>query len=241
MSKDPIRFTSQWALIGVIFFYSIGTTMIARHTKRIFKPASAGGSEHSRKPEKPNQPEPFVQENWQDRYQDRSAGLMQWEVDESDLTLYGVAFGTEQFYQHGDTYEQGNTAEPPRNSNTEEKSDTEEKKDVRQELTKIRTKIKYVETVLKKASIKPYIVNGQIKGLQINGLEKISEAKALLLKSGDIIIAVNGKSLSSKRDAYDIFKKARKEPIMIIDLLQDGKPKKYLLDFTSAPVFNLLK
>jgi len=150
---------------------------------------------------------------------------MQWDSYESNLTLYDVAFGAEQFYKDG------NTNQPSDDSNTEEISDTEEKKEARQELTKIRTKIKCVETILKKAVIKPYYVNGQIEGLQINGLDEMSEAKALLLKSGDIILAVNGKTLSSKKDAYDIFKKARKEPIMIIDLLQDGEAKKFLLDF----------
>ncbi|MHC4587427.1 MAG: hypothetical protein ACYS3N_23115 [Planctomycetota bacterium] len=231
-NKGPVRFTSQWALIGVIFFYSIGTTMIARHTKRIFKPISAGGSEHieysqnSSVPEKSNQQGPLVQENWQNS----TVGLIQWDGDESNLTLYDVAFGNEQFYQNGDTYERGNTTEASGEQNTE-KVDDAEKKDARQELTKIRTKIKCVETILKKAVIVPYYVNGQIEGLQINGLDKISAAKALLLTSGDIILAVNGKTLSSKKDAYDIFKKARKEPIMIIDLLQGGEPKKFLLDF----------
>jgi hypothetical protein len=224
MRKDPVRFTSQWALIGVILFYSIGTTMIARHTKRIFKPASAGGSEqrqYSEIPEIPNQPGLLVRENWQNS----TVGLMQWDCYESNLTLYDVVFGAEQLYKDG------NTNQPSDDSNTEEISDTEEKKDARHELTKIRTKIKCVETILRKAVIEPYCINGQIEGLQIMGLDKILEAKALLLKSGDIILAVNGKTLSSKREAYDIFKKARKEPIMIIDLLQDGEPKKFLLDF----------
>ena len=74
-------------------------------------------------------------------------------------------------------------------------------------------------------------INGQIEGLQINGLDEISEAKALLLKSGDIILAVNEQTLSSKKDAYDIFKKARNKPIMIVDLIRDGEAKKLLLDF----------
>lgn len=227
MRKDPVRFTSQWALIGVILFYTVGVALIARHTKRIFNPASAGGSEYSsdysRIPEKPNQPEPLVEEHWQNN----TAGLIHWDGDESNLTLYDVAFGAEQFYQNGDTNE------PSDDSNTEQITDDTDtdKKDAPQELTKIRTKIKCIETILKKAVIKPYCVNGQIEGLQINGLEKISEAKALLLKSGDIFIAINGETLSSKRGAYDIFKRARKSPIMIIDLLQDGEPKKFLLDF----------
>jgi len=223
MRKDPVRFTSQWALIGVIFFYTVGTAMIARHTKRIFKPASAGGSEHSkysRIPDRPNQPQPLFEEHWQNN----TTGLIHWDGDESNLTLYDVAFGTEQFYQDG------NTAEPSGEQNAEKVGDTE-KTDAQQELTKIRTEMKCVETILRKAAIEPYCVNGQIEGLQMNGLDEISEAKALLLKSGDVIIAVNGQTLSSKKDAYEIFIKARKEPIMIIDLLQDGEAKKLLLDF----------
>ena len=226
MHKDPVRFTSQWALIGVILFYSFGTTMIARHTKRIFKPASAGGSEHSqysRISERPNPPEPLVEEHRQ--YQYITTGMTQWDSDKSDLMLYDVAFGAEQFYKDGNTPE---PSEPSDDPNTQE---IEEKKDAPQELTKIRTKIKCVETILRKAVIEPYCVNGEIEGLQINGIDEISQAKDLLLKSGDVIIAVNGKALNSKKDAYDIFKKARKEPIMIIDLLQDGETKKLLLDF----------
>jgi C-terminal processing protease CtpA/Prc len=236
MRKDPVRFTSQWVLIGVILFYTVGTALIARHTKKIFVPASAGGSEYSQYSsisEKPNQLEPLTGQRWQNN----TTVMTQWDSDESNLTLYDVAFGTEQFYQNGDTNE------PSDDSNNEQITDDTDtdKKDAPQELTKIRTKIKCIETILKKATIKPYSVNGQIKGLQINGLDKISEAKALLLKSGDIILAVNGQTLSSKRGAYDIFKKARKEPIMIIDLLRDGESKKFLLDFTSVPLLNLLK
>jgi len=252
MCKDPVRFTSQWALIGVILFYTIGTALIARHTKKLFTPASAGGSEYnqysseysqsseynqyySRMPEQSNQPEPLVE----DCAQDSIVGPIYQGGDEYDLMLYDVAFGAEQFNEDED----GNAEESSDDSNTEQitAEADDEKKDAPQELTKIRTKMKCVETILRKAVIKPYCVNGQVKGLRISGLEKISQAKDLLLKSGDVIIAVNGNSLSSKKDAYRIFKKARKEPIMIIDLLQNGEPKKFLLDFTPAPLLNLLK
>jgi len=132
--------------------------------------------------------------------------------------------GIEQFFNGN------NTAEPSETQNSE-KNSKKEKKGAQQELIKVRTKIKYVESVLKKAIIESYCINGQIEGLQLNGLGKISEAKALHLKSGDIILTVNGQTLSSKIDAYEIFKKARKKPIMIVDLLQDGEAKKLLLDF----------
>lgn len=208
MSKGPVRFTSQWALIAVIMFYTLGTTMIARHTKRIFKPASAGGSEYaeySRISESLNQLETLAgPEQWQNSSTDQ----IYWEDDGSYLTLYDVAFGNEQ-------------------QNTEK----EEKKEVKQELIKIRTNRKCVETILRKAVIDTYCVNGRVEGLQLNALDEISQARDLLIRSGDIILAVNGQTLSSKKEAYDIFKKARKEPIMIIDLLQDEQPKKFLLDF----------
>ena len=134
--------------------------------------------------------------------------------------------GIEQFFD-GD-----NTPEPSGDQNTEKKSD-KEKKNAQREPTRVRTKIKCVETVLKKAVIEPYSINGQIEGLRMSGLDEISEAKALLLKSGDIILAVNGHTLSSKKEAYGIFKKARKEPTMIVDLLQGGEAKKVLFDFTT--------
>ncbi len=222
MRKGPVRFTSQWVLIGVIMFYTLGSTMIARHTRRIFKPASAGGSEYgdySGISERLNQPADGVYA------QNSTTALMHWDGQESNLMLYDVAFGNDQFYEEGGTYG------PSGRQNTEKARDAEDKKSVQQELTKIRTNIKCVETILRNAVIEPYCTNGQIKGLQINGLDEISEAKALLLKSGDVILTVNGEALKSKKDAYDIFIKARKEPIMIIDLLQDGRAKKLLLDF----------
>jgi hypothetical protein len=95
-------------------------------------------------------------------------------------------------------------------------------------LTRIRTKAKCVETILRKAIIEPYLINGQIEGLRITGLDKILIARDLLLKSGDIIRAVNGHPLYSKRRAYEIFKKARKLPIMKIELLRDGKTETFL-------------
>ncbi len=161
---------------------------------------------------------------------DSAAGSIEEEklvlyLEEVQETMTGL--GIEQFFNGN------NTTEPSGDQNTEEMSDTE-KKDAQQELTKIRTKIKCVESVLKKAAIEPYCINGQIEGLQINGLDEISEAKALFLKNGDIILAVNGQTLSSKKEAFIIFKKARKEPIMIVDLLQDGEVKKLLFDFQGA-------
>ena len=130
-------------------------------------------------------------------------------------------------------FRSNNTSELSESQNTE-KVVAHKKTDPQRKLTRIRTKIKFVEKVLKKAVIKFYHVNGQVEGLQITGLDKIPQAKSLLLKSGDIILTINGYTLSSKKETYNIFKKARKQPIMIVDLLQDGQAKKFLYDFRGA-------
>jgi hypothetical protein len=118
--------------------------------------------------------------------------------------------------------------ERPLGKNVEEASDTKEAEPPEPVFKLIRTKVKSIETVLRKAVIKPYHnINGQIEGLQITGLEKILVAKDLLLKSGDVICLVNGQLLSSKRAASKIFRKARKLPIMEVELLRNGKAMTY--------------
>ena len=101
----------------------------------------------------------------------------------------------------------------------------------KKEPLKIRTKIEYVETVLKKADFEPHQANGQTEGLQISGLEAIPVAKDLGLKNGDIIRTINEQQLSSPRQAYAIFKKAKKQPTMKVDLLRDGVPEALVFIF----------
>jgi len=122
--------------------------------------------------------------------------------------------------------------ETPAGQNIEKTSDTvRTSAPAEQVLTKVRTKFRCLETILKKAVIEPYQINGKIEGLRITGLDKISVARDLLLKSGDIIRAVNGHPLNSKRQAYKIFMKARKKSIMTVDLLRDGEVQALLFDF----------
>ncbi|MBW8039833.1 MAG: hypothetical protein FVQ85_07535 [Planctomycetes bacterium] len=117
----------------------------------------------------------------------------------------------------------------PVKRNIEQTSNTvNAKAQAKQVLTEVRTKMKYIETMLKKSVLESYRINGQIVGYRITGLDKILVAKDLLLKSGDIIRVVNGQQLSSKKIAYKIFKKARKRPIMEIELLRDGKSRTLL-------------
>lgn len=83
----------------------------------------------------------------------------------------------------------------------------------------------YAEALLNKAVIAPYAVNDQIEGLRITGLENVPAAEDLGLKNGDVIRAVNGHRLTSKQHAYQVFKKARTQPSMSIELLRSGRTR----------------
>jgi len=93
------------------------------------------------------------------------------------------------------------------------------------ELTTVGVKSGDSEGVLKKAIIEPYIVDGEVEGLRITGMEDKSTAKALGLRNGDIIRRVNGHRLTNKQKAYQIFKKASSQPALDIELLRDNKTK----------------
>ncbi len=100
---------------------------------------------------------------------------------------------------------------------------------VKQSLDETPTKITYLETILSKAAIEPYLVDGQVEGLRITNLETIPMAKAFGLKEGDIIRQVNGHRLDSKQKAFQVFKKARSEATMSLELLSDGETKELSL------------
>lgn len=121
------------------------------------------------------------------------------------------------------------TDETPSSRSIEQTTDTaEENTPAEQVLIEVRTKIKCVETILRKAVIEPYHIDGQIIGLRITGLDKILVARDLLLKSGDVIRAVNGHALNSKKSAFAIFKRERKQPVLKVELLRDGEARTLL-------------
>ncbi|GAI89781.1 unnamed protein product [marine sediment metagenome] len=92
-------------------------------------------------------------------------------------------------------------------------------------LTTAGAKLSNIEIMLTKAVIEPYTIDGQVEGLKITGLENMRGAEDLGLKNGDIIRTVNGHRLTGKQKAYQIFKKARSQEAMNIELLRDNETK----------------
>ncbi|MHC4725910.1 MAG: type II secretion system protein N [Planctomycetota bacterium] len=96
---------------------------------------------------------------------------------------------------------------------------------VQQPAEEIPTKIVHIESMLNEAAIEPFLVDGLVEGLRISDLDKIPMAKAFGLKDGDIIRHVNGHRLTSKQQAFQVFKKAKSEAVLSLDLLSDGETR----------------
>jgi type II secretion system protein C len=82
-----------------------------------------------------------------------------------------------------------------------------------------------IDTMLRKAVIKPVSVNGQTEGLMITGVEDTAIAKKLGLKDGDVIRVVNGQRLTNKQQAYQVFKKAGAQPSVDLELSRGNNIK----------------
>jgi type II secretion system protein C len=87
------------------------------------------------------------------------------------------------------------------------------------------TRTDQIETVLEQADIEPYNIDGNVEGLIINGLDNLPAAMIFGLKNGDIIRTVNGQKLTSKQKAFQVFKKARTQPTINIELLRGDQLK----------------
>jgi len=96
--------------------------------------------------------------------------------------------------------------------------------------TYYKKRIEQIEKVLAKTIIEPYVVKGQARGLKVTGLEKMDLAAIIGIKNGDVIRSVNGQSVTSKQKAFQVFKKARYQKSLDMDLLRDNKSEK--LSFT---------
>jgi type II secretion system protein C len=96
---------------------------------------------------------------------------------------------------------------------------------VEQSLAGPHAEIAHLEAILNEAAIEPYLVDGQVEGLRITDLDKIPAAKSFGLKNGDIVSRLNGHRLTSKQKAFQVFKKAKSESTVSLELLNNGETR----------------
>jgi len=85
------------------------------------------------------------------------------------------------------------------------------------------TKAQGMQIFLEKMEITPYIINGEGKGLRIEGLDDFSLARYAGFKNGDVIQALNGQLLTNKQKAFQVLKKARTQSSLDFELLRNQR------------------
>ena len=87
-------------------------------------------------------------------------------------------------------------------------------------------KVGGMEAILKTVDIAPYVVNGKENGIRITGLEDSSMARYVGFENGDVIQIINGQTVTNQRKAFQIFRKARAQSSLDIQLLRNQEKKK---------------
>jgi type II secretion system protein C len=83
-----------------------------------------------------------------------------------------------------------------------------------------------IEAIIKTVQIAPYVEDGQEKGVRITGLEGLSMARFVGFENGDIIQNINGSTVTNRRKAFQILRKARSQSSIDIQLLRGQEEKK---------------
>lgn len=83
-----------------------------------------------------------------------------------------------------------------------------------------------MEAIMKTVEVAPYLEDGQEKGVRITGLEGLSMARFVGFENGDIIQNINGSTVTNRRKAFQILRKARSQSSIDIQLLRGQQEKK---------------
>ncbi len=70
---------------------------------------------------------------------------------------------------------------------------------------------------------RPHMENGEVKGLEIAGVDKIGVAQIAGLEEGDVVQSVNGQLINSLPKAMQVFRKARHLDDLSVEILRDGE------------------
>lgn len=83
-----------------------------------------------------------------------------------------------------------------------------------------------MEAIMKTVKVAPYLEDGQEKGVRITGLEGLSMARFVGFENGDVIQNINGSTVTNRRKAFQILRKARSQSSIDIQLLRGQQEKK---------------
>ena len=91
--------------------------------------------------------------------------------------------------------------------------------------SQIDTALQDVNTLMKQVRIQPHFQNGKPDGLRLTGVRPNSIFYKMGLKSGDIIIGVDGKNIESVDDALKFYQSLQSASRVQLQLKRRGRPK----------------
>jgi len=78
---------------------------------------------------------------------------------------------------------------------------------------------------LRATRFEPHVVDGQIAGVRLSGIADFPVAGLAGLKDGDVITSINSQQLTNLPKAFQVMRKARKQPLIDVELLRGAEKK----------------
>lgn len=87
------------------------------------------------------------------------------------------------------------------------------------------SKVGRMDAVLKSVKFSPHVVDGKAEGLRITDLEGLNVASYIGLRNGDIVQGLNGQTITNRRKAFQVLRRAQTLPSSDIEFLRGSEKK----------------
>jgi len=87
------------------------------------------------------------------------------------------------------------------------------------------SKVGRMDSVLRSITFSPHVVDGKEEGLRITGLEGLNVASYIGLRNGDVIQGLNGQTITNKRKAFQVLRRAQTLSSSEIEFLRGAEKK----------------
>ena len=87
------------------------------------------------------------------------------------------------------------------------------------------SKVGRMDAVLRSVKFSPHVVDGEEEGLRITGLEGMNAASYIGLRNGDVVQGLNGQTITNRRKAFQVLRRAQTLPSSDIEFLRGGQKK----------------
>ncbi len=90
-------------------------------------------------------------------------------------------------------------------------------------------------TFLQRVQVEPSLQDGRFQGFRIVALQPENFWREIDLRTGDVVTAVNGKSVEQPATAFEVFESLRTVGELRVSLLRDGQARQITFPIVGAP------